>query len=320
MTTIRSVERLSSKLFIDEKFHRIYTSLYQVIGSYDASPYEISAADGIPTYGFSYIWNGFVDLWAFAKTAQVDPGERIKDPGGTSEDMLKWTVTIKHSSEPFDGSNDAETPRENPLNDPPVISGGFSPYKRNIHRDKDGVAIENTAKMPYDPGISIDDAYDTIKISYNTATINLFQRAQFRGSVNSASIWGLDVRQAKLTRWDWQVLRAGVGFDYIKHNFEFLISYQAHATDPCIGPAGKFGWYHTLPNTGSQYYHTGVFEKKFLTPFSAKDQPYIGKLKCDGDRLDDSESLKFNVYRGETEQDFNAIPGMPNPLPGPFSL
>ena len=316
---IRSVGKMSSKLSVNEKFHRNYTSTYQVVGQFDASPFEILQGIGIPAYGSSYNWNGFIDLWAFAKGFDAEPGERIKDPLGGSIDMMRWMATVKHSSEPFDGSNDAQTPRENPLDDPPVISGGFSPYKRNVHRDKNGIAIENTAKFPYDPGISIDDAYDTVKISFNTATINLVQRAEFRGTVNSASIWGLDPRMAKLTRWDWQILRAGATMEYIKHNFEFLISYQAHATDPCVGPANKFGWYHTMPNSGSNYYHNATFEKKFLTPFSAKDQPYIGKLKCDGDRLADEEPLKFNVFEVELEKDFTSIPGMPNPLPGPFA-
>lgn len=261
MTTYRSTLKLESSLSWDEKFHRSYTSKYQVICSYTASPREAANAPGIPAYGSSYVWYSDVDLWAFCKSVEVTPGERIKDPAGSSEDMRVFILTVKHSSIPFEGSNDGETSRENPLDDPIVISGSFSPFKRTVQLDEAGDPILNAAKFPYDPAPQIDDAYDTLRISYNTATINLAQRASFRGCVNSTGIWGLDERQAKITRWDWSILRAGNSLEYVKHTFEFLISYQQHATDPCIGPAGKFGWYTTLPNSGSQYSPAGSLRR-----------------------------------------------------------
>ena len=76
--------------------------------------------------------------------------------------------------------------------------------------------------------------------------------------VNSEPIWGLPRRRVKLKQWNYQVLRAGPTFEYIKHDFSFDISYVKGPQDASKisngASAGLIGFYHTLPNSGEFYY------------------------------------------------------------------
>jgi hypothetical protein len=337
--TVDAAQPLETKLSVDDKFHRTYTSTFQVIADKEEGPFKVGSASGLPLYGASYVWYSGFDLWSFARDFQVERVARIKDKG---IERAKWIVTITYTSQPSDGSNNNKTPRDNPLDDPPVISGSFNSYTFPAYRDKNQDLISNSARGPYVPPPNSTGRIDTVKISYNTANIDLPLRSKYLSEdcVNSDSIWGLDPRQAKIVRWDYQILYAGNNFSYIKNNFEFHISFRSTVKDVglvCTGKkyANKFGWYTVLPNRGEYYVDGGLpaegddgfteeqksdiaqRTKKFM---DANDQPLSapGKLDCSGDRLpSQSDPQKWNIYAIEQELAFTAIPGMPNPLPIP---
>lgn len=322
---------IRSSMTLDSEFHRTYTSIYQVISGYQASPIHVGDAGGLPDFGSSYNWLGSIDLWAFMQGATINPEPvEITWSGDAGEDCesgqraLKWFITTTHSSRPSGNSTDPNTARDNPLDDKPVISGSFVSNRVPAFRDKDGNVIQNAAGQVYLPPAEIDDSFDTLRISYNHPTLNLFQRAQSRGTVNSSSIWGLQPRMAKLVQWNYQVLRAGKALEYIRSDFEFLISYARTPSTVCVGDANKFGWYTVLPNSGEYYYEGGSKgdEKKRRKYMDGRDQTITDPLKldCNGDKLTDQGApMKWNVFKVEPEFDFNSIQGMPNPLPGPFA-
>jgi hypothetical protein len=320
MAYIRSVKRMSSELEWDEDFHRTYMSVYEVLGEYNANPREIANASGIPTYGTSYTWNGVNDFWAFCRSASVKYGERVR---GGGSDLARWMVTIRHSSKPAKGSNDTQTERDDPVDDPIIVSGSYSPFRKNTDLDKDGNPIQNTAGFPYDPAVATDGNYLVIKLSMNTYTISLATWAAFgaveEGVVNNGLFWGLPARSVKLRKWGFAVQYAGETGPYIKHDFEFWISQRAHAASPCVGPSGAVGWYTTLPNTGAGYFEGGTFtEDKYRLFKDREENPVpVGRLACDGDALSPGSTLKFNVFAVEHELNFGALP-VPSSLPGPF--
>lgn len=329
MANALRVAPLTSVLSIDEKLHRTYTSKYKVIDNYKSSPYEIAQAAGIPTYGTYYQWFNDFDLWAFAKSIKISEPERMENKDGRSEGLAQYIATVVHSTVPAEGSTDPsnQQPRENPLDDPPVISGSFSPFFKQVYRDNAGSQIENSAKHPYVPPVEIEDHHLTLNISFNTATIDLSQWADFRGAVNSGAIWGLEERQVKLKRWGWKIQYAGNQFSFIKHDFEFLISFEetpSSAGDICKGKsyANKKGFYTVRPNSGMIYYEGGNIDEDHEMEFKdSQDQPLTtpAPLTCTGDRADPSSNQKWNVFVPEKEKDFTSIPEMPNPLPGPFA-
>lgn len=306
----RVAKEISTELSWDSDYHRTYTSIWHVLDDFDQAPADAATGVGLPDYGSTYTWFTKTDPWAVCLSVKVKRGKkRIANPGG--KDRAIWVCTVTHSSKPQ--QTNQFVPRENPLDQPPIISGNFQNYKKQAHRDKDGNPVQNSARQPYNPVPEIDDAFDTVVIKVNTASIDLAQRAGYRGKVNSDALWGLVARQIKLAKWAWRKQRVGTGFSYIENTLEFHISYEQHPTDPHNGPSGKIGWYTTRPDSGMIYYEDGTFDADHELHFSDReDHPKgePGKLKDDGDRLPDATPVNYNVFLLEPELPFLALPGV----------
>lgn len=316
-------------------YHRKFQATMQVIADVWHGPLAISTASGIPAYGtpYSLIVDGNqqeYDNWAFCDSISIEHVHRINADDGTNTPKNRWVLKLTFSSTPSD--HNPSKARNNPLLDPPVSSGSFIGYRRPTHRDKDGNLIRNSAYDLYTPAVEVDDANDTLRISYNTSTIDLAFRAGFRNTVNSDSIWGLPARTVKLRQWGWRVQYAGDFFSYIRHDFEFEISYQPVPTDPnqvCIGSslanANTYGFYTVLPNSGHAYFDEGIYtsgtdeenrienKKRYKKVTDGEDMPTneLANLKCNGDIAPRGTNQYWNIYKVETEKDFRTIPGMP---------
>lgn len=319
MAVRQSAKKVKVSSGFDDKFNRVHTGIFQVITDVDDGPITALNAIGIPTWGTSFVWNADIDLWAFAQTYKADPIERIVYGG---RDCWKWQVTVTWSSKSTERAK--TSPRLNPIDDPPVISGSFLGERVTAIRDKDGNPIVNAAAEPYlDSPPTVLGNTDTLRISYHTAQIDLAQRAQYVGAVNQSTIWGLQPRQALLTRWDYSVKYAG-DLEYIAHSFEFHIKFdETPASNVCKGEglADKPGWYTILPNRGySPYKIADDYNSKTLKR-DGEDNPVTTpvSLLCNGTENTDPATEYWNVFAVEKERDFTAIPGMPNPLPGPFA-
>lgn len=307
---------------IDSSFNRTYTATLQVIADKGDGPLTVLNAPGIPRWGSYYQYGNEFDLWSFSRDYKPTPKEHIKyDPGdgGGTREMVKWHVQVTYTTSPAQrSSNDS---RQNPLFEPPKISGSFLGGTKEAIRNKDGALIVNTAGEIYDPSPTVADDIDTLLISFNTAYISLLQRANARGKVNSASIWGLDERMALLYRWDYEILYAG-SMPFVSHRFEFHINYtQTPSTNVCLGSsyAGNRGWYTVLPNQGLAPLKTANTPDTKRRAKDDMDNPLTHpvKLKCDGTE-ETGTTERWNIFTVEEEFDFTTIPGMPNPLPGPF--
>lgn len=320
---LQSARPLKSVLSFDSELHRQYTSTYQIISTYDASPLEVVMTGGLPDYGSSYYWYGVSDYWAFLRSCESgEPSDEIEHyVGGTRYRALVWNPTVVHNSRPTDGSTNPSggyPGRQNPLNDPPVISGSFVSKRIGVATDKDGEPIIRTNGQVYSPLPEINAADDSLRISFNTATIDLSIRSAAQGKVNSASIWGLGARQVRLDQWSYRVMRSGSFFSYIKNDLEFTITDYTTPTDVCTGPADATGFYTVLPNIGDYYINDDGDPVRF-TVKGDDVQPGGGALTCAGGLpADRSAKPKLNVFAVEREYNFNNIPGLPNPLPGPF--
>lgn len=317
MAILRDAERLESTLVLDKKFNRVYTSLYSVITDKDDSPIIPMSAPGLPGYGTAYAWNGSIlDNWAFANHFSSALETYDMDYHGTA--ASQWTVTVNHSSERADrDQQDSSANRnDNPLLEPPILRGSFMGSTREAFRDKDDNPIVNTAIELFDPMPIIDDSIDTLYMEYNTATINLAQRTSFRNKVNSVAMWGLEPRQIKLARWAWDILFAG-SLPYVRHQFEFHISDEPHKTDVETGVASDPGWRTTIPNVGMRYRNdAGDLVSIQDVEDNATMKPYY--LTSAGAVITAAGTETYKVFEIEHEKDFHEIPGMPDPLPGPF--
>lgn len=316
---VQEVKLVKSTVSVGKGLSRTYKSIYQVIADYDTAPETIVTDSRIPQYGESYSYFTESDEWAFVSAVDHDYDPTlIKVPGLASGNMFKHVVTVTHST-----SSGEEYPdrRESPLDDPPVISGSFAPYRIEKRFDKDNNPLQNTAKTPIIPGVEIDEAHLSLNISYNTPTIDLQFYAQSAGAVNEAAIWGLSARQVKLLGWDWRIERQGE-LVYVANDWQFLISLeQFPSTNVHSGPStGVQGWYSAFINEGPKYIDGGVGGGNDPRPFTIDiDGIVYGKLASDGDKLASQESDPgYLIFEVEPEVDFSLF-GLPDPLPGPFA-
>lgn len=111
------------------------------------------------------------------------------------EPYAGWQVAVGYS-------NESEL-RENPLDDPAVITFDDEQYQKPITKDLDGKAIVNTAGDPYDPPPMIDDGRISVTITKNLPDIPTWWLS-YKDVVNSDTftVRGLSVspRLAKIQR------------------------------------------------------------------------------------------------------------------------
>lgn len=292
-------------------FHRTYTSTYEVItDSVTDGAITAIEAVGIPAYRSLYSWYAEVDPWAFCDTISAD----IR----SVEDTRKlWVVTVTHSTRPATRCGDTRI--ENPLDEPPIISGSFAQFSRPAIWDIDGEPICNSVDEPFVPAPEMDDSRDTLIVEVNTEDIDLVLRARFKDAINDAVHWGLAQYTIKLQQWAWQIAYHGTCGAYIRNRFEFGISYAEDNEGNVIG------WLFSLLDAGFRHKaDCGAAEEedKYLTNRDAHDNQIHQPRPLDGAGGlvsiacgDDPTFLKFHVYK---EKDFSELP-IPNPLPGPFA-
>lgn len=294
----------------DKDWHRIYTSVYLTFTTSKADTGLTAVnAPNIPEYGSHFQAGNDEDPWAFAIAAQARSVESDNE-----KFHRKWYVTITHSTQPRIRCADFQ--RENPIDEPPIISGSFAQFTRPAEKDRDDKPILNSAEEPFVPAIEVDDARDTLIIEVNTAEIDLQQRADARNKVNSDPIWGLDKRHVKMAQWQWRVMHFGKCNPFINNVFEFHI--------------GDEPWNHKQLDAGfrdlNPFWVAGdPLEEKHKTIMDGRDHPRhmptpldgSGAILADGaDAVYLKEPDGFEIYE---EFDFTTIAGIPNPLPGPFA-
>ena len=300
--TAGAATRIKSSISWTRDWHREYTSIYQVItDDLGDGPITATNASGIPTYGTSYLWVNDSDPWAFAISATAD----VVNEKDTSR---VWRVTINHSTQPR--LRCADTQRENPLDEPPILSGSFVQFTKPAEQDKDGKPIVNTADAPFVPAVEINDSRDSLIVEVNTANINLRQRAEARDKVNSGTIWGLGPREVLLKQWSWRVMSYGVCNQFINHRYEFEINADKwnhkllNAGYREKLPAGSTDTHRTIMDL-DQPRHEPTMLDAVGVKLAAGATPIYVELP-DG----------FKIYK---EYDLTTLPGIPNPLPGPFA-
>ena len=320
---IHSVEAISSELTVGKGLSRTYSTTFQIISDFPAAPETVVTDSRLPQYGEPYVFFDESDIWAFCNEIQhrTDPRKRVKMPEYGPGDMQIHTVVTTHRTQSDESPRGTRSRQESPLDDPPEISGSFTPFRRRTRNDKDRNPIQNSAKVIPEDGVEVDDAWDTLRVAINTPSIDLALRGNARGAVNSEPIWGLAARQVKLMAWNWQILQRGE-LEYVRNSFEFLISYEEFpTTNVHKGPTDAVGFYHLFHDTGFGYWPGGVDADplgEYTTIGTIEGDNFEGKLASDGDKLTpQTDDPGWLIYAVEKEVDFNEF-GIPNPLPGPF--
>ncbi len=208
------------KLSQDEEGFRSYDAIWQVRTTDPLDgPMIVSNAAGLPAIGSIWAYGNDNDPWCFCTPeAKVEPVE-------DRERCCEWLVSLKFTNKPRKRCQDTNI--DNPLNEPPDISGSFLKYTKEATQDRYGSLILNSA---YEPiiGASVERDYNspTVSIKLNQPAINLSNLALMIDAVNDAPLWGLGARCVKLENVSWARKLYGTCTFYFTISFEFKINYN----------------------------------------------------------------------------------------------
>lgn len=116
---------------------------------------------------------------------------------------------------------------DNPLLDPPKISGSFISFQEEAVLDRFGEPIKNSAhEQLRGPQVEFDANRPQITIEQNVLNLALPLLALMVDTVNADFLWGYPPRTVKLSRVDWEELYHGRCYTYYKRKLTFDIRYR----------------------------------------------------------------------------------------------
>jgi hypothetical protein len=211
--------------------HRTYKVTYIVTSLVTDGPFAVLNAAGLPATGAvwsnaaAHEWATDTDSWAFClPTCSVRPVRQGQQPARV------WHVEKTFTTRPIKRCQDDSI--EDPLLEPPRISGGFSKFIEEAQIDRHGDPIVSSShERLTGPLLDKDNNRPTVRIEMNVADLNLDVFSEMIDTVNDAPLWGLDARMIKLSDAPWEQKFYGTCSVYYTISYEFEIDRQTFDRD-----------------------------------------------------------------------------------------
>jgi hypothetical protein len=212
--------RTDWNLTVDQDGHRDYKIKWLVqTTSTDDGPAAILLAAGLPAIGSTWAFGNDFDSYAYCWPNWV------VNPVITKERGNLWTVEQTFSTKPLKRCQDTQI--ENPLMEPPRLSGTFFKYTEECQKDRHGNMLKSTSHEMFTGGlIEFDANRPTIRIGINTLFLPLELFCELMDSVNDTPLWGLDERKIKLSNVTWERKLFGVCSYYYSVDYEFDVNFK----------------------------------------------------------------------------------------------
>lgn len=209
----------------DKDGNRTYKIRWLVVStSVLDGPGVIGNASGLATVGSAWAYGNDSDAWALCWPTLSARPVVTREPG------FWWVVEQTFSTKPLNRCQDNSI--ENPLNEPPKISGSFVKYTKEAHIDRNGNKVRSSSHELFrGESVTWDDNRPTVSISLNSLTLPLSTFAAMIDTVNDATLWGLTSRKIKLSNASWERLLYGTCTYYYTMNYEFDVRDTADGFD-----------------------------------------------------------------------------------------
>ena len=214
----------SWKLNRNDEGHREYTITHVVEADVLDGPNVVMNTPGLPLIGSTWAFDNDSDPWAFCT------GHMIAAPIVRKEKGKWWEVTQKFSTAKFARCQD--TPIDDPLLEPPRVSGSFVKYTREVVKDKDGNLIKSSSHEIFrGPSVEFDHNRPTVQIGQNVPILELDVFSEMVDTLNDAPLWGLTARKIKLSNVSWERVYQGSCSPYYVRNFDFDVDFNTFDRD-----------------------------------------------------------------------------------------
>lgn len=197
---------------------------------YDDGPQTAMNASGLASIGAPWGYGNDDDPWALCLPIASSR------PFYTNEKGIFWIVEQTFSTAPIRRCQDTEV--EDPLQEPPNISGSYTRYVKEAQKDRNGAPIYNSSKELI-TGIEKDAGRPTVVIELNSLTLGLDVATEMQDTLNDAPLWDLSERKIKLTMPSWQRKIYGSCTFYYTRRFEFEIRFEGFDRDDIVDAGNK---------------------------------------------------------------------------------
>jgi hypothetical protein len=282
----------------DAEGHRHYTVVSRVEGTANDGPASVLTTPGLPIPGQMWAFGEDFDIWAWCRY------ETEVEPESQGEPNFFWKVTNHFSTKPPEGrarQHDPDSRREDPLLEPPKISGGFNKKTVEITHDRFGRAIRTSSHEPVrGPEVEFDESHPTVTIEFNTLTLDLPLYSYMRDTVNDRDLWGMPKRTVRLADISWERRYWANSFVYYSVKFVF----EANAR----------GWDRTLVDEG-----TKVLSGKWVTTSGQERTWQLVNINgtITPDKTNPAHFIRFKDPQGESTRvvlDGDGKPFVPSPI------
>jgi hypothetical protein len=212
--------RINWGLERDQRGHRDYGITWKCRTThYDDGPATVLLCPDLPQVGSTWQFGNESDPWAHCW-----PDWTIR-PVYTDEIGVYWIVSQTFSTRPLRRCQDSSI--EDPLLEPPDISGSFVEFTEEKTKDRHGKPLRNIAfERIRGPLAEFEDSRPNVIIRMNSLYLNLGDMKDYLHHVNDAEMWGLEKRMIKLSRMQWQRQVYGVCNYYFTSTYEFDINFN----------------------------------------------------------------------------------------------
>ena len=201
----------------DSEGHRDFSVKWLIASSTPFNgPQTVLSTPGLPVVGSTWAYGNDLDAWAFCL-----PDAMVR-PVIDKERNLYWTVSQKFSTRP---QNRCQTETiENPIAEPPKISGGFVKYTEEKRVDRHGNKLAYSNHQLMEGAITeFDNNRPTVVIEINFPAVDLSLISGAVDTLNDSLLWGMDPRHVKLSNASWARRLYGVCNYYYSVRYEFDI-------------------------------------------------------------------------------------------------
>lgn len=200
----------------DKDGYTDYKVVFRVNVDKDDGPGVAMNCPGLPIPGSAWDFEGDSDEWAYCTW------EMTASPVQKPDDIIKqFDVEVMFTTRPM-SKYCREVRFEDPLLEPPRISGSFIKYTEEASYDRFGQPIVNSAnERMRGPQTEFDKSRNAISVEQNVLDLELDLLSQMNDTVNEAPMWGLPARCIKLTVGPWEKKYIGACCAYYTRKFDF---------------------------------------------------------------------------------------------------
>lgn len=237
----------------DKDGYRDYHIIYLIeTTSTQDGPQTVLFTPGIPSVGSVWAFGNDLDDWVWAV-----PDTRIYTVkrGGPNDPTNYWILEQTFTNRPQWRCQDTNI--ENPLLEPPRLSGSYVKYVEEKRKGMDGKYFRSSShELITGADVEFDSNRPTVTIEITSLTLPLGTITSMVDTVNDANLWGLSPRKIKLSNVSWRRLLWGVCTFYYVVTLEFDVNFQTF--DRVVADMGTRELRRDIlktinPNTGNPY-------------------------------------------------------------------